>query len=143
MIRGVPATAPQQSLGRLRLRLTFWYVGTFFAILAVLGGVILYLRDAALSPVVPGALMAVIFMVLVSPHYAWYFAWLTVFACFIRSFALMWLTNACLLLYLIPGGAIIVGDDRRFAVESIIYGPFATLALLDLWYHRRCAAGSS
>lgn len=31
-----PATLPQ-SLGRLRLRLTAWYVGTFFAILALLG----------------------------------------------------------------------------------------------------------
>ena len=38
MTRGAPATAPQQSLGRLRLRLTAWYVCTFFAILAVLGG---------------------------------------------------------------------------------------------------------
>jgi signal transduction histidine kinase len=39
MMRGAaPATAPPQSLGRLRLRLTAWYVGTFFAILAVLGG---------------------------------------------------------------------------------------------------------
>ena len=38
MTRGAPATAPQQSLGRLRLHLTAWYVGTFFAILAVLGG---------------------------------------------------------------------------------------------------------
>ena len=31
-----PATLPQ-TLRRLRLRLTAWYVGTFFAILALLG----------------------------------------------------------------------------------------------------------
>ena len=37
-MRGAPARAAPQSLGRLRLRLTAWYVGTFFAILAVLGG---------------------------------------------------------------------------------------------------------
>jgi alpha-1,6-mannosyltransferase len=113
------------------------------AILAALGGGILFVRDSGLSPEVPAAVLATAFMVLVSPHYAWYFAWLIVFACFIRSFALLWLTNACLLLYLIPGGIIIAGDDRQFAVESIIYGPFAALLLLDLWYFRRRATGSS
>ena len=38
MTRSAPVTAAPQSLGRLRLRLTAWYVGTFFAILVVLGG---------------------------------------------------------------------------------------------------------
>ncbi|MGH7092806.1 MAG: glycosyltransferase family 87 protein [Stellaceae bacterium] len=119
------------------------YVVGVLAILAALGGGILLVRDPGSSPVVPAAVLATAFMVLVSPHYAWYFAWLIVFACFIRSFALLWLTNACLLLYLIPGGIIIAGNDRQFAVESIIYGPFAALALLDLWYYRRRATGSS
>jgi alpha-1,6-mannosyltransferase len=113
------------------------------AILAVLGGISLFFRVSALSPVFPATVLATTFIVLVSPHYAWYFAWLIVFACFVRSFALLWLTNACLLLYLIPGGSIIVGDDHRFAVESMIFGPFAALALLDLWYHRRRVTRSS
>ena len=77
-----------------------------------------------------------------SPHYAWYFAWLIVFACFVRPGALLWLTNACLLLYLVPVGSHIVRDPHRLAVESIIYGPFAALALADLWYHRRRATRS-
>jgi alpha-1,6-mannosyltransferase len=119
------------------------YEAAALAILAALGIGVLFVRASALSPMMSAAAIATVFMVLVSPHYAWYFAWLIVFACFIRSFALLWLTNACLLLYLIPGGIIIAGDGRQFAVESIIYGPFAALALLDLWYYRRRATGSS
>src|SRR4051812_2022038 len=34
---GARRTTLSQSLGRLRLRLTAWYVGTFFVILALLG----------------------------------------------------------------------------------------------------------
>lgn len=119
------------------------YEAAALAILAALGIGVLFGRASALSPMMPAAAIATAFMLLVSPHYAWYFAWLIVFACFIRSFALLWLTNACLLLYLIPGGVIIAGDARQFVIESIIYGPFAALALLDLWYCRRRATGSS
>ena len=43
----------------------------------------------------------------------------------------------CLLLYLVPVESHIVRDAYRLAVESIIYGPFAALAVVDLWYHRR------
>src|SRR5204862_2408317 len=75
--------------------------------------------------------------------YPWYFAWLIVFACFIRSVALLWLTTACLLLYLVPVGLHIVRDDYRLAVESMIYGPFAALAAIGLWYYRRRATRSS
>jgi hypothetical protein len=82
-------------------------------------------------------------VVLVSPHYPWYFAWLIVFACFVPSFALLWLTTACLLLYLVPVESHVARDAYRVAVESIIYGPFAALAVADLWYHRRRANRSS
>jgi len=53
-------------------------------------------------------------MVLVSPHYPWYFAWLIVFACFTRSLALLWLTTGCLLLYLVP-----VEARRSTYVETV------------------------
>ena len=81
--------------------------------------------------------LAAAFTVLLSPHYAWYFAWLIVFACVVRSFALLWLTNACLLLYLVPIGSHIVRDHHRLLIETLIYAPFAGLAVADLWYHRR------
>jgi hypothetical protein len=116
-------------------------IGALF-ILAALGAAIVLTRDAARSPFAAAAALAMAFIVLVSPHYPWYFAWLIVFACFIRSFALLWLTNACLLLYLIPG-YVLAQSDHRFAIESMIYGPFAALALVDIWYHRRHATGAA
>ena len=113
------------------------YAAGAAAILAALGAAIAVRRDIPPPSLAAAAILATVFMVLLSPHYAWYFAWLIVFACFIRSFALLWLTNACLLLYLIPVGSSIVRNDYRVALESLIYGPFAALALVDLWYHRR------
>ncbi|HEY1795620.1 MAG TPA: glycosyltransferase family 87 protein [Stellaceae bacterium] len=119
------------------------YVAGGLAILAAMGIVAAFVRDPARPPFAAATVLATTFMVFVSPHYAWYFAWLIVFACFTRSFALFWLTNACLLLYLVPVGSQIVRDDYRLAVESMIYGPFAALAAVDLWYHRRRATRSS
>jgi alpha-1,6-mannosyltransferase len=82
---------------------------------------------------------AAAFVLLLSPHYPWYFSWLIVFACFVRSFAVLWLTNACLLLYFIPG-YVFVPSDQRLVIESIIYWPFITLALLDICAHLRRSA---
>jgi alpha-1,6-mannosyltransferase len=113
------------------------------AILVALGAAILFIRDTGRSPFAAATLFATTFMVLVSPHYPWYFAWLIVFACFARSLALLWLTTTCLLLYLVPVESHIVRDAPRLAVESMIYGPFAALAVVDLWYHHRRATRSS
>jgi len=112
------------------------------AVLAVLAAAAFFTRVDTSSPLRAAALLATAFVVLASPHYAWYFVWLIVFACFVRPGALLWLTNSCVLLYLIPVGSHIVRDPHRLAVESIIYGPFAALALADLWYHRRRATRS-
>jgi hypothetical protein len=112
------------------------------AVLAVLGVACVLLRDPARPPFAMAALLATVFMIIVSPHYPWYFAWLIVFACFVRSFALLWLTTACLALYLVRG-YVFLADDQRFAIETAIYAPFAALAAADLWYHRRGAVRSS
>jgi len=112
------------------------------AVLAVLAAAAFFTRVDTSSPLRAAALLATAFVVLASPHYAWYFVWLIVFACFMRPGALLWLTNSCVLLYLVPVGSHIVRDPHRLAVESIVYGPFAALALVDLWYHRRRATRS-
>ena len=119
------------------------YVVGAAALLVMLGAALAFNRNAAHPPFFAAAMLSTMLMVLVSPHYPWYFAWLIVFACFIRSIALLWLTITCMLLYLVPVGFHIVRDDYRLAIESIIYGPFAALALLDLWYHRRRTTRSS
>jgi hypothetical protein len=81
-------------------------------------------------------LLAGAFVVLVSPHYPWYFAWLIIFACLVPGASLLWLTLASFLLYLVPVGSQLVRDRHRFLVETAIYVPFLALAVLDLWRPR-------
>jgi len=99
-------------------------------VLAALGIGIALRRRHERPPYATAAVLAAVFMALVSPHYPWYFAWLIVLACVVRSFALLWLTNACLLLYLMTG-YVFEPSEQRTLIESLIYWPFAALAVVD------------
>jgi hypothetical protein len=63
------------------------------------------------------ALMAGAFTICVSPHDPWYFTWLVPFLCFRISAALLWLTVACVLMYVLP-------EPTGLAAQSLIYLPF-------------------
>jgi hypothetical protein len=78
--------------------------------------------------------LAVAVMVLLSPHYPWYFAWIVPFICFTPRPSVLYLTVACPLLYFVPGGPDPEGARMRF--EWAIYGPFAALVVLELWRQR-------
>jgi alpha-1,6-mannosyltransferase len=106
------------------------------ATLAALSAAFAFRRERDAPPYAMAGVSAAVFVLLLSPHYPWYFCWLIVFASFVRSFALLWLTNACLLLYLTTG-YVFVPSNQRLIVESVIYWPFAALALFDLWAARR------
>ena len=109
------------------------YLASALAALAALAAAIVFRRDRPDRAVAGAALLAAAFMVLLSPHYPWYFAWLVVFACLVPAVSLLWLTTAGFLLYLVPVGSHIVADSHRVAVETILYAPFTALALLDLY----------
>ena len=47
-----------------------------------------------------GLIVASVFLVLVSPHFPWYFAWIIPFLCFVPSPAVIYMTLASYLLYL-------------------------------------------
>jgi len=81
--------------------------------------------------------LAVAAMVLLSPHYPWYFAWIVPFICFTPRPSVLYLTVACPLLYFVPGGPDPEGARMRF--EWAIYGPFAALVVFELWRQRRGA----
>src|SRR5205085_4434226 len=106
-------------------------------LLAALGVYIAVRRTGTDRDVVGAVLLAGVFVVLLSPHYPWYFAWLIVFACLIPSASLLWLTLASFLLYLVPVGSQLVRNRHRFLVESAIYVPFLALAAIDLWRRRQ------
>jgi hypothetical protein len=113
------------------------YVIAAAVLLAGLGGFVASERDGREVQLRGAAFLAVAFIVLLSPHYPWYFAWLIVFACLLRCVSLLWLTVASFLLYLVPVGSQLVRDSDRLMVESIIYVPFAALAAIEWWRQRR------
>ena len=101
------------------------------------GGLALWVVRRQPDPAAGAALIAGLFMLLLSPHYPWYFAWLVVFACLVPSAALLWLTLASFLLYLVPVGSQLVWDRPRLLVETALYLPFMMLAAADLLRRRR------
>jgi hypothetical protein len=115
------------------------YVAGAGAILVALAFAVAFARNPAGEGFAGAALLAGAFMFLLSPHYPWYFTWLIVFACFAPWPSLLWLTNASLLLYLVPVGSHLVRSDHRLLAETAIYGPFAALAVRDLWRRRQPA----
>jgi len=85
--------------------------------------------------------LAVASMVLLSPHYPWYFAWIVPLICFTPRPSVLYLTLACPLLYFVPGGGDLEG--ARMAFEWAIYGPFAALVAFELWRQRSAGNGVS
>jgi hypothetical protein len=65
------------------------------------------------------------FLILTSPHYAWYFAWAIPFLCSAVYPPLLYMTLASFMIYL-PRNTFL---GSRFVVDSVIYGGFALLAL--------------
>ncbi|HEY3026038.1 MAG TPA: glycosyltransferase family 87 protein [Pyrinomonadaceae bacterium] len=74
------------------------------------------------------------FMVLFSPHFSWYFAWLILFLCFVPSPAILWLTLSSFLLYLTWLGD---APDQVLKINAAIYLPALLLAALMVWLRRR------
>ncbi|HVH77946.1 MAG TPA: hypothetical protein VM782_01025, partial [Stellaceae bacterium] len=60
---------------------------------------------------------------------------LIIFACFVRSLGLLWLTNACLLLYLLTD-YVFLPNVQQLLIQSAIYVPFVALAAADAWHYR-------
>jgi hypothetical protein len=73
-----------------------------------------------------GLLIASVFMVLLSPHFSWYFAWLIPFLCFIPSIPVFYLTFASFLLYLTWLGD---SPDRVLVLKALIFVPSLILSL--------------
>jgi alpha-1,6-mannosyltransferase len=77
-----------------------------------------------------GLIIASVFMVLLAPHFSWYFCWLIVFLCFIPSLAVFYLTLASFVLYLTW-----LNDtpNRVLVLKALIFVPFLILGLIEIW----------
>lgn len=113
------------------------YILIAAVLLGALGATVAFRRSTPEPDLHGASLLAAAFIVLLSPHYPWYFAWLIVFACLLPCFSLLWLTAASFLLYLVPVGSRLVAGRNRLIVESAIYLPFAALAAIEWWRQRR------
>lgn len=80
--------------------------------------------------------LATTFSVLLSPHYAWYFAWLVAFTCLLPRIPVFYLTTACFVLYRLWHPE---GKAQILLLNTIVYLPFALLSLVFLF--RRFAGG--
>lgn len=69
------------------------------------------------------------FTVLLAPHYAWYFAWLVPFMCFVPAAALFYLTAASFVLY---GTWLGDAPQQLFAINATLYVPFLVLVAFSL-----------
>jgi alpha-1,6-mannosyltransferase len=99
-------------------------------------------RDGSADRFIADAMtLAVAAMVLLSPHYAWYFAWIVPFLCFAPRLSVLYLTAAATLLYLVPGGPDPTG--ARMTVEAAVYGPFAALLAIELLRRRVRRSGAA
>jgi alpha-1,6-mannosyltransferase len=74
-----------------------------------------------------GLIIASFFMVLIAPHFPWYFSWLIPFLCFTPSIPVFYLTLASFLLYLTWLND---SHDRVFMLKTLIYVTFLILALI-------------
>ncbi len=105
--------------------------GGVFASLALYVGLTHKRSDAGIAW---AATLAFAFLVLLSPHYAWYFCWAIPFLCFVPRLSMQYLTVASPLLYFVRGGPELSGP--WLLVESAMYAPFAVIALLELYQPR-------
>ena len=70
--------------------------------------------------------LAALTMLLLSPHYPWYFPFLAIFAVLRPSRALLWMSVAPLVLYLTPW-------HEFFFWPSLVYAPALIIFVLDEW----------
>ncbi|MFN2452616.1 MAG: glycosyltransferase 87 family protein [Pyrinomonadaceae bacterium] len=74
--------------------------------------------------------LAFVFTLILSPRYAWYFAWLIPFTSLLPLAPVLYMTTACYVLY-----ASWLGDrpPQMFILSNLIYLPFALLCGFALW----------
>jgi alpha-1,6-mannosyltransferase len=79
-------------------------------------------------------IVASVFMVLLTPHYPWYFAWLIPFLCFIPSVSVLYLTLASFLLYLTW---VYWSESHVLRIKAAIFLPFLFLLAVAGWWRVR------
>jgi hypothetical protein len=107
-----------------------YYAPIVALIMAALAVWLQWRSTAARRPLAGALLLAGAFTLLVSPHDPWYFTWIVPFLCFRPSLAHLWLTAACVTMYVLP-------DPTGLTTQSLLYAPFLLLLALQGLLERR------
>lgn len=116
-----------------------YLVFCLFALTAVAAWLIYQRRADDVAYLRGGLIIASVFMVLLSPDFAWYFAWLIPFLCFVLSPAVFYLTLSSFLLYF---SWLYWDDSSVFRIKALIFVPFLFLVAAELWRRRRTLSSS-
>ena len=103
------------------------------ALMAVAAWLLYQRRSDDMAYLRGGLIIASVFMVLLSPDFAWYFAWLIPFLCFVVSPAVFYLTLSSFLLYF---SWLYWVDSSVFRIKALIFIPFFVLAAAEVWRRR-------
>jgi alpha-1,6-mannosyltransferase len=107
-------------------------------VVLVLGGFSLWMmqfqRGDELQYLRNGLVIASLFMVVLAPHFSWYFAFLIPFICFVPSIPVFYLTLASFLLYLTW-----LGDSpgRVVMLKAFIFVPAFILLVFASWWRQK------
>jgi hypothetical protein len=98
-------------------------------VIAALGLAVVFLRREPMADLAAAMVLAVTFMVLFSPHYPWYFAWIIPLACIFPLAAVIYLTCAVNYLH-------IATWPPSVADGLVVYGGFALILVGELAIRR-------
>jgi alpha-1,6-mannosyltransferase len=123
--RGVFILTILRAVGLPRLPATLGFLAIAFAVMGTL-----FLRALSRDrpdhsmPVLAAAFAAAA-VVLISPHYPWYFVWITAFNCLVPRLSLIYLTCAPFFLY-------VTESSTSLTTGFVLYGPFLILLPFEL-----------
>jgi hypothetical protein len=106
------------------------YVLVAASLLAALAIFVVLRKRGPHADLAGATLLAVVFTILASPHYAWYFAWLAPFLCFYPLIGLFYLTCAAGYLYFTQW-------PPTLSEGLLLYGPPILLLFAELGLRRR------
>jgi hypothetical protein len=143
--RGIESGEQLFLLSAIRRALPGFHIPTaafvVFAIVIFAGLAVWIIRRQTEDNYIASALlMATALVVLLAPHFPWYFAWLIPFLCFIPSIPVFYLTLSSLLLYLTW---FYWADAQVFKIKAAIFLPFFLMVALTIGLHRRRSRVSS
>jgi alpha-1,6-mannosyltransferase len=115
--------------GRIDLPAIF-YIAVVVAVLILLALILTFRSWRSEESYLIGSLvLASAFMILVTPHYPWYFLWLVPMLCFVPYMPMLFLTSASFVLYFALESR---SPAMELMVNSLLYGSFLIAVIIHL-----------